>query len=151
IASREARAAGCNHHIDVRIGYPALHPGPDAGDLVLDDAAVCKLMTGGTDHLRQNVAGPIISAAARVRDRQYRNAYGDEGTRLIDFGHVAVSVSAIRVYRLHRLGGHCIRLGARRAGATLRPILASSWRLCPWGPKPPEPSNSVHKQGLDGE
>ena len=73
VAAGETGAAGGDDGIDARIGDPSLDDDADRIDVVDDDLARGKKMTGRRQPLRQRGAGFVIGQRAGVGDRQHRD------------------------------------------------------------------------------
>ena len=78
IAPGESGSAGRYDDVDVVAVEPIAHATADGPDVVLDDLARGKLVTGLGDAVGQGLAGLVIAKRARIRNRQDSDSDGDK-------------------------------------------------------------------------
>ena len=96
IASGQARAAGRDDHIHIRIGTPVAQLGRDLVAFVADDLAIRQQVPRPFDPPHQRVARLVLIKPPRIRDGQNRDTHGDKLFAFVDTRHQVRSSEASR-------------------------------------------------------
>ena len=88
VPSGEPGPAGCDDHVNRRIGHPLVDLRTDVADIIGDDRAAGEGMARLFDALDQCRTGFVVFQWARVRNREYRDLQRYELPAVIDSRHV---------------------------------------------------------------